>query len=124
MSATPTPRCTRDPSCIALVALHLSAAEVRGIFDGQPVRRSVWPPQQVQQPGGVVVGLSTGGRVVGEARLVRAVAGDAGGALWLFEDARAYAAPLPHPEAVGSRRALSAMPCVPAPTAERPAPMW
>lgn len=114
----------RDPACIALVALHLSEDEVRDIFAGRAVRRRVWPPRQVQQPGGVVVGLSTGGRVVGEARLVRAVAGDAGGALWLFVEARAYATPLPHPEAVGSRRALSAMPCVPAPPVVRPAPMW
>lgn len=114
----------RDPACIALVALHLSAAEVQDIFDGRPVRRRVWPPQQVQQPGGVVVGLSADGRVVGEARLARIIADAAGGVLWLFKEARAYAAPLPHPEAVGSRRALSAMPCVPAPAAERPAPMW
>lgn len=84
----------------------------------------MWPPQAVQQPGGVVVGLSADGRVLGEARLVRVTAGATGGAVWHFEGARAYAAPLPHPAAAGSRRAMSAMPTVRAPAVLRPAPMW
>lgn len=114
----------RDPGCVALVALHLSDGEARAVLAGGSIWRKFWPPQVCQQPGGVVVGLSTGGRVVGEARLVRAEPSDLGGAWWRFEDARPYAAPLPHPEAVGSRRALSAMPVVPAPPVARPAPMW
>lgn len=119
----------RDPSAVALYALHLTAGEVAAVLGGRPIWRPVWPPQAVQAPGGAVVGLSTGGHVVGEATLLRAEPAPQGGALWTFGEARLYPRPVPHPEAFRSRRALSPMPPVPsgAVTGEdprRPAPMW
>ena len=113
----------RDPRVLAVYAVHLTAAEVRSILAGQPIRRPFWPPQRCQ--GGAVVGLCAGGFVVGEAELVAACAtgedDPARRVEWVFSAPTVYLRALAHPGAVGSRAMSSAMPPAPVGTVAEPA---
>jgi hypothetical protein len=90
------PELARDPEVCAVYALHLSAAEVAAVFDGNPIYRPLWPPACCQ---GAVVGLHACGLVHGEALLLQVFAASQSApdrVCWAFDQVVAYQRGLAH----------------------------
>ena len=82
----------RDPAVHAVYALHMTPSEVAAVRDGCPVYRPYWPPVCCRDS---VVGLSAGGEVTGEARMLSSVHTIAG-VVWRFAPMTTYRKPLAH----------------------------
>ena len=96
----------RDPAVHAVYALHMTPDEVAVVREGCPVYRPFWPPVQCR---GCVVGLSAGGEVTGEARMLSTEHTPAGVA-WRFTSMTTYRQPLAHK---ATRGMFSSMPEAP-----------
>ena len=82
----------RDPAVHAVYALHMTPDEVAAIRAGCPVYRPYWPPVCCRDS---VVGLSAGGEITGEARMLSTEHTPAGVA-WRFTSMTTYRRPLAH----------------------------
>lgn len=82
----------RDPAVHAVYALHMTPSEVAKVREGCPVFRPYWPPVCCRDS---VVGLSAGGEVTGEARMLSTTHTPAGVA-WRFAAVKTYKKPLAH----------------------------